>query len=50
KVLEQRDEIYEKIAQHLQLKNVIERLQEPESRSLKMQVDLGCNFYVQANV
>lgn len=27
KVLEQRDEIYEKIAQYLQLKNIIERLQ-----------------------
>lgn len=50
KVLEQRDEVYEKIAQHLQLKNVIERLQESEQQHLKMEVDLGCNFYVQAAV
>ncbi|XP_041037411.1 protein UXT [Carcharodon carcharias] len=50
KVLEQRDEVYEKIAQYLELKNVIERLQESESKELKTEVDLGCNFYVQARV
>ncbi|XP_059814479.1 protein UXT isoform X1 [Hypanus sabinus] len=49
-VLEQRDEVYEKIAQYLQLKNVIERLQESDEQQLKMEVDLGCNFYVQAKV
>ncbi|XP_051865820.1 protein UXT [Pristis pectinata] len=50
KVLEQRDEVYEQIAQYLQLKNVIERVQESEEQRLKMEVDLGCNFYVQAKV
>ncbi|XP_067881201.1 protein UXT [Heterodontus francisci] len=50
KVLEQRDEVYEKIAQYLQLKNIIERLQESPTRELKTEVDLGCNFYVQAKV
>ncbi|XP_038667925.1 protein UXT-like [Scyliorhinus canicula] len=50
KVLEQRDDVYEKVAQYLQLKNVIERLQESESKELTMQVDLGCNFYVKAKV
>ncbi|XP_078520909.1 protein UXT isoform X2 [Lissotriton helveticus] len=50
KVLEQRDVIYEKIAQYLQLKNVVERLQESEQEVLKMQVDLGCNFFVDAEV
>ncbi|XP_015272766.1 PREDICTED: protein UXT [Gekko japonicus] len=50
KVLEQRDEVYEKIAQYLQLKNVIERLQETGSRELVTQVDLGCHFYVNAEV
>ncbi|KAJ1095853.1 hypothetical protein NDU88_001003 [Pleurodeles waltl] len=50
KVLEQRDTIYEKIAQYLQLKNVVERLQESEQEVLKMQVDLGCNFFVDAEV
>lgn len=50
KVLEQREEVYEKIAQFLQLKNVIERLQETGTRELTTQVDLGCNFYVNAEV
>lgn len=50
KVLEQRDVTYEKIAQYLQLKNVVERLQESEQEVLKMQVDLGCNFFVDAEV
>ncbi|XP_023691602.1 protein UXT [Paramormyrops kingsleyae] len=50
KVLEQRDDVYEKIAQYLQLKNTIESLQEAGSKELKTEVDLGCNFYVQAHV
>ncbi|XP_006011551.1 protein UXT [Latimeria chalumnae] len=49
-VLEQRDEVYEKIAQYLQLKSTIERVQESENKELKTEVDLGCNFYVQAQV
>ncbi|MEE6517022.1 hypothetical protein FKM82_026939, partial [Ascaphus truei] len=47
-VLESRDTVYEKIAQYLQLKSVIERLQESDSEPLHTQVDLGCNFYVSA--
>ncbi|CAI5795871.1 protein UXT isoform X1 [Podarcis raffonei] len=50
KVLEQRDQVYEKMAQYLQLKNIIERLQETGSQELTTQVDLGCNFYVNAEV
>ncbi|KAF7244038.1 Protein UXT, partial [Varanus komodoensis] len=50
KVLEQRDEIYEKIAQYLQLKNIIERLQETGGQKLMTRVDLGCNFFVNAEV
>ncbi|XP_039629894.1 protein UXT isoform X1 [Polypterus senegalus] len=50
KLLEQRDEVYEKISQYLQLKNVIVSLQESESKEIKTDVDLGCNFYVQAHV
>ncbi|XP_028849347.1 protein UXT [Denticeps clupeoides] len=50
RVLEQRDAVYEKIAQYLQLKNVIQSLQESSSQELKTEVDLGCNFYVQAHV
>ncbi|KAG8541311.1 hypothetical protein GDO81_029269, partial [Engystomops pustulosus] len=44
------DSVYEKISQYLQLKNVIERLQELELGPLQTQVDLGCNFYVNAEV
>ncbi|KAG5838875.1 protein UXT [Anguilla anguilla] len=50
RVLEQRDGVYEKIAQYLQLKNTIESLQESGCKDLKTEVDLGCNFYVQAHV
>ncbi|XP_053705000.1 protein UXT [Synchiropus splendidus] len=50
KVLEQRDEIYEKISQYLQLKNTLHSLQEAGSKKLKTEVDLGCSFFVQAEV
>lgn len=81
KVLEQRDGVYEKIAQYLQLKNTITSIQvlyillfyslysslqitfksvtsntfvylfqQTGSKELKTDVDLGCNFYVQAHV
>ncbi|KAE8581991.1 hypothetical protein XENTR_v10019897 [Xenopus tropicalis] len=50
KVLESRDAVYEKISQYLQLKNVIERLQELPPETLQTQVDLGCNFFVNAEV
>lgn len=50
RVLEQRDSVYEKISQYLQLKNTIQSLQESGSQQLKTDVDLGCNFFVQAEV
>ncbi|KAL1021639.1 hypothetical protein UPYG_G00015950 [Umbra pygmaea] len=50
RVLEQRDVVYENIAQYLQLKNTIESLKESEMKELKTEIDLGCNFYVQAHV
>ncbi|CAL8253110.1 unnamed protein product [Arctogadus glacialis] len=50
KVLEQRDGVYEKITQYLQLKNTIQSLQESGDNELKTEVDLGCHFYVQAHV
>ncbi|XP_028923945.1 protein UXT isoform X1 [Ornithorhynchus anatinus] len=49
-VLTQREEIYEQLAHYLQLKNIIERLQESADPELHTQVDLGCNFYVSAEV
>ncbi|KAK7499595.1 hypothetical protein BaRGS_00009247 [Batillaria attramentaria] len=52
KILESRDKIYGHIAEYLQLKTVIEKLKEDgaDKKQLKTKVDLGCNFYVQANV
>ncbi|KAJ8393509.1 hypothetical protein AAFF_G00059820 [Aldrovandia affinis] len=50
RVLDHRDAVYEKIALYLQLKNTIESLQESGVKDLKTEVDLGCNFYVQAHV
>lgn len=50
KVMEQRDQVYEKISEYLQLKNTIHTLQESGSDPLKTEVDLGCKFYVQARV
>ncbi|XP_051824808.1 protein UXT isoform X2 [Antechinus flavipes] len=49
-VLAQRDEVYGQLAGYLQLKNVLERLQESGDEKLRTQVDLGCNFYVNAEV
>lgn len=51
-ILDQRDKIYEQIAEYLQLKTTVEKIKENngESEGLKTKVDLGCNFHVQANV
>ncbi|XP_075395228.1 protein UXT isoform X2 [Tenrec ecaudatus] len=49
KVLDHRDKVYEQLAKYLQLRNIIERLQAPQEAKhseLYMQVDLGCNFFV----
>ncbi|XP_041459176.1 protein UXT homolog [Lytechinus variegatus] len=52
KVLASRDEIFSQIAEYLQLKTTIEKIQETgyENEELKTQIDLGCNFYAQAKV
>ena len=50
-VLEDRDKIYEEIAEYLSLKNSIEALETTGfPKPLKTRVDLGCNFYMRANV
>lgn len=50
-ILEQRDKVYQQIAEYLQLKTVIETINQSDpSETLKTKVDLGCNFYVQAKV
>lgn len=52
KVLAEREKLCQEVLDLQQLKTVIERLQEVEisESSFKTRVDLGCNFYVQANV
>ena len=51
-VIEKREQIYSQLAEYFQLKTVIEKIQDayPVEDGLKTKVDLGCNFYVQANV
>lgn len=51
--LEERDKLYEEIAEYLSLKNSIEAIkfaELPEGQPLKTKVDLGCNFYAKAKV
>uniref|UniRef100_A0A0B6Z650 Uncharacterized protein n=1 Tax=Arion vulgaris TaxID=1028688 RepID=A0A0B6Z650_9EUPU len=52
KILEDRDKLYEEISQYFQLKSTIQKIQEDltSQTELKTKVDLGCNFYVQANI
>ncbi|XP_045168290.1 protein UXT-like [Mercenaria mercenaria] len=50
-ILEQRDKSYGQIAEYLQLKTTIEKIKESkQTEGLKTKVDIGCNFYVQANI
>ncbi|KAJ1654769.1 hypothetical protein IWQ61_005361 [Dispira simplex] len=49
-VLADRDVIYDRIAEFLKLRNNLEVLDKQPVTSLKTQVDLGANFYVQAHV
>ncbi|GFR57402.1 ubiquitously-expressed transcript [Elysia marginata] len=51
-ILEQRDKLYGELTEYFQLRATIQKIKEdvkPESL-LKTKVDLGCNFYVQANI
>eukprot|EP00794_Sanderia_malayensis_P015917 gene15917-17517_t len=54
KVIHERDKIYSRIADYLQLKRVIEELLEERSRNeitdMKVMTDIGCNFYCQAKI
>ena len=50
-VLEDRDKIYEDISEYSALRNSIEAIQSADvPKPLKIKTDLGCNFYVRANV
>ncbi|XP_046845363.1 protein UXT homolog [Xenia sp. Carnegie-2017] len=50
KVHELRDKLYSNIADYLQLKTTIEKIKFFDGGKMKTQVDLGCNFYCQAEV
>ena len=50
-VLEKRDKIYEEVAEFAALKNSIDAIKKSNSKApLKLQVDLGSNFYAQGRV
>lgn len=51
-VLKTQEEVDSKIAEYLQLKSVIENIKNygTAGKGLKTQVDLGCNFYCQAQI
>jgi prefoldin subunit 5 len=52
-VLEERDGVYTETAEFLALRNTVSAVQSAEldsSQPLKTKVDLGCNFYCQANI
>lgn len=50
--LEERDRVCGKLAELLQLRTMVERIQEVQANkeTFRTQVDLGCNFFVQAVV
>ncbi|XP_002410385.2 protein UXT [Ixodes scapularis] len=50
--LEEREKVCSKLSELLQLRTIIERIQEVQKNeeTFRTQVDLGCNFYVQAVV
>ena len=49
-VLEERDKIYDEIAEYMKLQTSVERLSTVQSRPIKEMIDVGCNFYMQAQV
>eukprot|EP00964_Phaeocystis_antarctica_P146531 scaffold112841_cov60-Phaeocystis_antarctica.AAC.2 len=49
-VQDERDRLYERISQCMELKNNMNMLLDQKRSSLKTMVDLGCNFYVQARM
>ncbi|XP_064483467.1 protein UXT-like [Ornithodoros turicata] len=48
--LRERDKVCSKLADVLQLRTIIQQIEETCGDKFKSQVDLGCNFYVQACV
>ena len=51
RVQDERDQLYERISDCMELRNNMAMLQDEQHRSsLKTMVDLGCDFYVQARM
>jgi len=51
--LERRDALYTQIAEYLELQRMLDKVISPENQtrpSIRTKVDIGCNFYVQAEV
>jgi len=48
--LERRDKIYEQIAEYNELSVILGTLDGHEGPKLRTKVDIGCNFYVQAEI
>ena len=49
-VLEERDGVYDEISEYSKLQTAIERIQSMDKRPIKSKIDVGCNFYMQAEV
>ncbi|KAK6093653.1 hypothetical protein MT418_006255 [Batrachochytrium dendrobatidis] len=50
KVLEERDKLYEQIAQLLQLRNQIHVIQKQSQGEMKTMMDVGCDFFMKARI
>lgn len=52
--LDRRDELYNQISQYMELQTVLDKLQGAnegdENTKLRTRVDIGCNFYIQAEI
>lgn len=54
--LERREEVYCLVSEYMELQTVVEKLEKakafepPTSTKLRTRVEIGCNFYVQANI
>ena len=49
-VLKKRDQIFEELAEYLQLKNVVEMVQQQKLKKFESMVDVGCNIFVETEV
>nr|KAJ3422626.1 hypothetical protein HK105_007241 [Polyrhizophydium stewartii] len=50
KVLQKRDELYERVGQLLQLRNQIEVIKSQKEPELKTMMNVGCDFFMKARI